>query len=302
MDMTFSARTKAELCKAPISERGQALAEFCGMILFSNTVSNREIRITTENRNVVNRASKLIRALYGVDFDRKIIPETQLKKFSFIMEEKVKLDAVFDSFGFDSDKPLFLRLNGALVEDDDSRAAFLRGAFLTGGSVLDPESEYHLELVTSHHTLSREVIALLLELGLSARLVVRKSNNILYFKESVSIEELLTRIGAPVATMEIMQVKLYKELRNTVNRKVNCETANLGKTANAAVVQLCAINKIAERHGLDALTPGLRQAAELRLENPEATLSELSELTGFDISKSGLNHRFRKIIKIAGEL
>ncbi|NLG53324.1 MAG: DNA-binding protein WhiA [Clostridiales bacterium] len=300
--MTFSAKTKAELCKIPIDDGACALAELGGMILFSNTVSYRELRLTTENGNVANRASRLLRALFGFDFDRKVIPGTKLKKYSFVIDNKEKLDRVFEALGLNPGKALFLRLNGALVEEDETRAAFVRGAFLTGGTVLEPDTGYHLELVTSRFTLSREAVALLLELELPARLAVRKSNNIIYFKESTLIEELLTRIGAPLSAMAIMEAKMWRELRNTVNRKVNCETANLEKTATAAAIQLDAINKIAENRGLDTLPRGLRIAAEARISHPEATLSELADIIGGGITKSGLNHRFRKILCLAGEL
>lgn len=298
--MTFSARVKAELCKCPITNGDTALAEICGIVLFANTFDSRSLRITTENQDFAARVSKIIKMLFGYDFDRKIIPASTVKKYSFTIENPDKLSAIYDAFGYERETTHTLHLNGALVEDDTTRAAFIRGAFLAGGSITDPESEYHLELVTSHYNLSREVLALLNELETPAKLTVRKGNQVIYFKESTYIEELLTRIGAPVSAMQLMETKIYKELRNSVNRKVNCETANLTKAADAAAAQREAIEVIDKAIGLDALAPKLAETARLRLTHIEATLSELAQMMG--VSKPGLSHRFRKIMEIAGEI
>ena len=298
--MTFSAKVKAELCKCPISNEETALAEICGIVLFANTFDSRSLRITTENQDFAARVSKIVKMLFGYDFDRKIIPASTVKKYSFTMDNPDKLSAIYNAFGYDRMTTHTLHLNGALVEDDATRAAFVRGAFLAGGSVTDPDREYHLELVTSHHQLSREVMALLYELDTPAKLTVRKSNQVIYFKESTYIEELLTRIGAPVCAMQLMETKMFKELRNSINRKVNCETANLSKVVNAASEQCDAIRVIDENMGIESLPPKLFEAAKLRRENEEMPLSELAAMLG--ISKSGLNHRFKKIIETAKEL
>ncbi len=300
--MTFSAKIKEELCRIPIDNPETALAECCGMILFANTIKPQQIKIITENSNVALRASRLLKSLFGFDFDRKIVPASSLKKYNLTVDTPGRLSEIFDALGLDTETSLSLHLNAAIVESDEARAAFCRGAFLTGGSAVDPESEYHLELVTSHHSLSREVISALLDLELPAKLTFRKSNHIIYFKESGQIEDFLTHIGAPLCAMEIMQAKLYKDLRNKVNRQVNCETANMNKTADAAKVQLRAINHILNTIGLDSLTPQLKTAALLRLENPEKTLSELAELSNGEVGKSGLNHRLNKLIAISDKI
>lgn len=298
--MTFSAKVKAELCKCPVDNANTALAEICGVVLFANTFDRRSLRITTENQDFAARVSRLVKMLYGFDFDRKIIPASAVKKYSFTIENLEKLSAIYDSFGYDISTTHTLHLNGALVEDEATRAAFVRGAFLAGGSVTDPEREYHLELVTSHNQLSREVIALLNELETPAKLAVRKSNQVIYFKESKYIEELLTHIGAPVSAMQIMETKMFKEFRNDVNRRVNFETANLSKVANAVAEQRNAIRMIEETIGIDALPPKLKEAAMLRKEYGEVSLSELAAKLG--VSKSGLNHRFQKIMEISKEV
>lgn len=298
--MTFSAKIKEELCGIASKNPEAALAECCGMILFANATRGDSIKITTENKDVAHRISWLLKSLFGFDFDKKIVPASAVKKFSLIIENKKKLEEIFDAFGIDP--KISLRLNAAIVESDDARSAFCRGAFLTGGSVTDPESGYHLELVTSHSTLSREIISLLFELNLPAKLAFRKSNNIIYFKESGNIEDFLTRIGAPLSALELMQTKLIKDVRNQVNRQVNCEMANLSKTVDAAQSQITAIKIISEYEGLESLSPQLREAAELRLENPEMSLSELVKTADGRISKSGLNHRLNKLLEISEEI
>ncbi len=299
--MTFTAQIKEELSAIEIKNPEAALAECCGMILFANATTKDRIKIITENKNVALRASRLLKSLFAFDFDKKIIPESSLKKFNLIIEREARISEIFEAFGINPEDALSLRLNAALVETDEARAAFCRGAFLTGGSVADPSSRYHLELVTSHANLSREVISLLLELDLPAKLAMRKSNNIIYLKESGYIEEFLTRIGAPLSALELMQTKLVKDVRNNINRQVNFEVANLSKAADAARIHISAIKKLQKLGKLEELSPQLQSAARLRLLHPEASLSELVAFAEDGVSKSGLNHRLNKIVSIAEE-
>ena len=300
--MTFSAKIKEELCKMPLKNPECVLAECCGLILFANSTKKDKIKIITENKDVAHRASWLLKSLFGFDFDKKIIPAQALKKFNLIIETPEKLEIIFESFGIDPRSSLSLRLNAAIIESDDARAAFCRGAFLSGGSITDPESAYHLELATSHNALSREVVSLLLDLDLPAKTATRKSNYVIYFKESGHIEDFLTRIGAPVSAVEFMQTKLFKNVRNQTNRQVNCDVANLNKAADAAKSHLSDIHTIIESGEFDLLSPQLQSAANLRLAYPDATLSELVAFSNGEVGKSGLNHRFSKLHSIAEEI
>ena len=297
--MTFSATVKAELCKANIDKQRIILAEMCGMLLFANKFSSKEIRITTENADFAHRASRIMKMLFGFDFDRKIIPSERTRKYSLGILNAEKIEIIFDAFGYEVNTMHTVHLNSALVEDDHTRAAFLRGAFLSGGSIIDPANEYHLELVTSHLYLVREVSALLFELEINVKTTQRKGNHVVYFKDSGEIEDLLTRMGAPISAMAVMEAKMFKELRNSVNRKSNCEYANISKTVEAARAQIEAIDKIDRTIGLDALTPQLYEAAMARRENPEASMNELCEILGGAVTKSGLNHRLRKIVEMS---
>ena len=172
---------------------------------------------------------------------------------------------------------------------------------MAGGSVTDPEKRYHLELATSHLRVSREVKHLMEEVGFAPKCVTRAGSHVLYFKQSDQIEDFLTTLGAPVCAMGIMEAKVEKDLRNGVNRRVNCDSANLDKAVDAALEQVEAIGRYARTRGLDALPDKLRATAELRLSHPELTLSQLAALSDPPVTKSCLNHRLRKLMELAGE-
>lgn len=295
--MSFAAQVKAELCRAEPARCCQ-LAECLGIALYCNTCSAAELRIITENRDFARRLPDLFRRCLGVTFDQLPGPDTA-GKLSLVLSEPSKLHVLFDSFGFDPDRAVSLHLNRGLVEDDCCRAAFLRGAFLAGGSVTDPDKRYHLELVTSHRAVSREVFSLLLDMDLSPKETERSGSSVIYFKQSNLIEDLLTTMGAPVSAMHIMETKVEKDLRNSVNRRVNCETANLTKVVDAAQEQVGAIERLMVSALWPDLPDKLKQTAQLRCGNPEATLQELAELSEPPVSKSAINHRLRKLLSLA---
>lgn len=199
------------------------------------------------------------------------------------------------------DSSLTHHLNYVVVEEDCCRTAFVRGAFLAGGSVTDPEKNYHLELATPHHSVSREAYSLLLDMGFSPKETMRGANSLLYFKKADAIADFFTKLGAPVTAMNIMTAKVDKEMRNTVTRQINCDSANADKTVAAAQEQLEAIRRIAGEYGLDALPEQLKQAALLRITNPEASLADLARLSYPPVTKSCLSHRLKKIMSFRPE-
>ena len=193
-------------------------------------------------------------------------------------------------------------MNFGILEEDCCRTAFLRGAFLAGGIVTDPEKRYHLELATSHVPASREVQALMEEMGFLPRSIRRGADALLYFKQSEHIEDFLTKIGAPAAAMDIMTAKVDKEIRNGANRAMNCDMANVNKTLDAAQEQVGAIEKLRRSARWDTLPEKLRQTAALRLEYPELSLVQLAEKCDPPVTKSCMNHRMRKLMEEAKEL
>ena len=295
--MTFSGEVKQELCKQTISRRCCAQAEAYGILLFCNTFHSRQVRIITESPRLKERLPVLFRKAFRLSFDQ--VPEEKEGKGTFLIEEKEKLKTIFDTFGLELDSSVSAHVNFAHLEEDHCRTAFFRGAFLAGGSVTDPLKGYHLELATSHYHVGREVPALLQEAGFSPKTATRKGNYITYFKQSDHIEDFLTAIGAPVAAMQLMMAQMERDLRGSVNRRVNCDAANLDKVVAAAQSQIEAIRRLEERGALAGLPERLRETARLRVDNPELTLSQLAELCDPPVSKSALNHRLRKLMELA---
>ena len=295
--MSFSGAVKEELCRAGLNRRCCAQAEAYGVLLYCNTFNGGEARVVTESGPFAQRLPALFKKAFRLDFDR--LPEGEGKRI-FTLSGPDKLEAVRRSFGLDPGA-VALHVNFAVLEEDCCRAAFLRGAFLAGGSVSDPQKSYHLELATSHHSVSREVLALMRELGLEAKSSQRKGNMVLYFKQSDRIEDFLTCIGAPVSAMEVMNAKLEKDLRGKVNRRVNCDAANLDKAVEAALAQVEAIRRLEGDGRLAALPDKLQEAARLRLAHPEDTLSQLAEQCDPPATKSALNHRLRKLVELGRE-
>ena len=225
--------------------------------------------------------------------------EGESGKLVFQITDGGKLRRIVDLLGFSPEQNLALHINFGLLEEECCRASFLRGVFFAGGSVTDPAKRYHLELATSHLQVSRELEVLLRECGYPPKSVARNGSFITYFKQSDQIEDFLTLIGAPVAAMSVMSAKLEKDLRNSVNRRLNCDSANLDKAVEAAQEQLESIRKLQRAGLLDQLPDKLQLTAALRLENPELTLSELAEEFDPPVTKSCLNHRLRKITQLA---
>lgn len=298
--MAFSADVKQELCRQSIRRRCCAQAEAYGILLFCNTFQDGQARIITESSALKERLPILFRKAFKLDFDQT--PEEGEGKGTSLIESPAKLKTIFETFGLEWGASVSLHVNLARLEEEHCRTAFLRGAFLAGGSVTDPTKGYHLELATSHYHVGREVPALLQETGFFPKVTTRKGNYVIYFKQSDHIEDFLTSLGAPVSAMEVMMAKMERDIRGSVNRQVNCDSANTDKTVEAAREQTAAINRLEESGRLAALPDKLKETAQLRLNNPELTLAQLAALCDPPVSKSALNHRMRKLMELAEEL
>ena len=297
--MSFSSEAKRELCRERLERRDTALAECYGVLLYSHSFTPREIRIITASPDFAARLPKLFKRAFSLSFDL-IPPENASGKRSFAVTDPKKLAQVFDAFGLEIEGAVSHHVNFSVLEEESCRAAFIRGAFLAGGSVTDPEKRYHLELATPHQSVSRELFSLLLDMGFSPKETQRAGNALLYFKQADAIADFFTAIGAPATAMNVMTAKVEKEMRNTVTRQINCDSANTDKTVAAAQEQLAAIRRIAKEYGsLDVLPEPLKDAALLRITNPEASLADLALLSYPPVSKSCLSHRFRKIMGFA---
>ena len=297
---SFAGKVKNELCRVPVQRLCCARAEAYGVLLYGNTFSPTEVRLITESADFAARLPRLFQRAFGLKFDR--LPEEERGKLIFGITDRSKLDRIINQLGYDPRQNLVLHVNFGLLEDECCRTAFLRGAFLAGGSVTDPEKRYHLELDTGHAQASREVATLLTEMGFLPHSVRRGGSSVIYFKQSEHIEDLLTTIGAPAAAMAIMTAKVDKEIRNGANRAMNCDMANVNKTIDAALEQKNAIQRLQENGRLERLPEKLRQTALLRLQYPEMSLSQLAEKCDPPVTKSCMNHRMRKLLEEAKKL
>jgi len=298
--VSFSAGVKAELCRAVPQKKCCAVAECFGILLFCNSFGQDGIRIVTESREFGYILPILFDRAFDLDFDS--FPSLEAPgKLVFQIDDIDKIQSILRSFGFDRDT-LSLHVNLPVVEDDCCKAAFLRGAFLAGGSVTDPEKGYHLEIGTSHISVAKETLMLMEEaLGFYPKSAGRGGSQVLYLKQSDQISDCLTYLGAPVAAMGIMEARLEKELNNKVNRRCNCDEANTSKVVEAAQEQLAVIRTLRERGKLAHLPQKLQQAAKAREENPSASLTELAAMMEPPITKPAMNNRLKKLMAAAKE-
>ena len=295
--MSFSGEVKQELCRVPLDRPCCARAEAYGVLLCCNTFTPGEVRVVTESGSFAGRLPGLMERAFGVAFDRLPAPEEQKRIFQ--ISDPAKLHRIVEALGYDPRQSPVLHINFGLLEEDCCRSAFLRGAFLAGGSVTEPSKRYHLELVTGHAQASRELMALLADMERRPRITARAGGQVIYFKSSDQIEDLLTLMGAPVSAMALMNARAEKELRNGVNRRVNCESANLDKAVDAAQEQLMAIRRLYDLGRVEGLPAQLKETIVLRETFPELTLSELAEEFDPPITKSCLNHRLRKLVALS---
>jgi DNA-binding protein WhiA len=301
MAVSFSANAKAEICRNIPAKLCCALAECFGVLLFCNSFRADNIRIITESREFASVLPKLFKKAFGVSFDA--LPEMDAPgKMNFQINDAQKIREIMHAYGFDAGGTLSLHINLPIVEDDCCKVAFLRGAFLAGGSVTDPAKGYHIEMATTHSSVARECNSLMQEvLSVEPKYTARGGSHLLYLKQSDMISDFLTYLGAPVSAMGIMEAKLEKELNNKVNRRCNCDDANTSKVVEAAQEQLSAIRILRENGVYQNLPVKLQQAAIAREENPESSLTELASLMQPPISKPAMNHRLKKLVQLAQE-
>ena len=295
--MSFSTEVKNELCRVSMQRVCCTRAEAYGALLHASAFSHKEIRLNTENAAVARRLQALLQRAFFVVCE----PQRVGQKHQLIITGAEQIGRIFDALGYDRKSHITYHLNRNVLEEDCCIASFLRGAFLMAGTVAGPDKKSHLELKTARQSLAGEETSLLLDLGLSPKQMRRASAHILYFKDGTSVEDFLTRIGAPRAAMELMEAKVEKNIRNTINRQVNCETANLVKAADASARQIAAIRAVLDAHGEEGFPENLRETVRLRLEYPTDSLAELAQRFDPPISKPGLSHRLKKITEFASK-
>ena len=301
MAVSFSASAKAEVCRIFPNRHCCALAECFGILLFCNSFHMDGIKIITESREFAYILPKLFKKAFNLSFDSYPSMEAPGKLVFQIWDEE-KIDHIMACFGFDAQDTVSLHVNLPIVEEDCCKAAFLRGAFLAGGSVTDPGKGYHMELTTTHQSVGKETNVLIWEaMSFPPKMASRSGAQVLYVKQSEQISDFLTYLGAPVAAMGSMEARLEKELNNKVNRRCNCDDANISKVVEAAQEQLSAIRVLKEAGLLDKLPAKMKQAADAREANPAASLTELAAMMDPPITKPAMTNRMKKLIQLAKE-
>lgn len=297
--MSFSSEVKAELSRHVGKSRHCQIAElaaltaFHGRELFHGKVSvagdGNDIGLETENEVLTGKYQLLVKQLFQIE-------ELKTKECQRVYESIKMWDETLCA------PQITDVVNGLLIQQNCCKRAYIRGAFLAGGSISDPNKSYHFEIVCRTEAQALQLRDVINSFDMDAKIVERKKHYVVYLKEGSQIVDILNIMEAHVALMNLENVRILKEMRNTVNRKVNCETANISKTVNAAVKQLEDITYIRDTAGLDSLPDNLKEMAKLRLEYPEAPLKELGTYLNPPVGKSGVNHRLRKISMIADEL
>ena len=309
--MSFSSEVKEELSEQIASGRHCRLAEtaailsLCGKIVI--TENDRYcVKIQTENLAVARKYLTLLRKTFNIRAEVSVRKSREVRFCSVIVSKDPEARRLLgETCLLDEDgnvSECMSPMHHRLLRQNCCRRAFIRGAFLAVGSVSDPKKSYHFEIVCTAPEKARQLQELLASYDVDAKVVLRKRHYVVYIKEGSQIVELLGLMGAHISLMQLENVRIVKEMRNSVNRKVNCETANLNKTVSAAVRQAEDIRYIQEKTGLDKLSMDLEETARLRLEHTEASLKELGDMLSPKVGKSGVNHRLRKLSQIADDL
>lgn len=313
--MSFSSEVKDELSRQDTPARHCRLAELaaivgmCGDVCISVTERYR-LRIHTENAAVARKCFTLLQKAFNINSDVSVRIHKRDGKnsqvYTILVRSHETAVRILQALKlFDSDGEIAEQVSPAnqlLVQKSCCRRAFIRGAFLAAGSISDPRKSYHFEIVCISQERAMQLQALIGTFGPDARIVQRKNHYIVYIKEGAQIVDLLNIMEAHSSLMDLENIRIVREMRNDVNRKVNCEAANINKTVNASVRQTEDILYLAQVKGLDNLPDGLARMAQLRLANPDASLKELGEMLTPPVGKSGVNHRLRKLSRMADEL
>lgn len=302
--MSFSKNVKDELSKQISLPRHCQLAEIAAIIYYNGMIikdysGNYQIKVQTENEAVARKYFTLLIKAFNIYTD---IGEHSRTYLVTVKEPENVLAILHAIKFFSTEESASGRVNPMLLKSACCRRAFLRGAYLAIGSMSDPEKSYHLEFVASREEAAEQIKDILLGFSIEAKIVIRKKYFVVYIKEGAGIVDALNVMEAHVLLMEFENLRIVKEVRNSVNRRVNCETANISKTVNAASKQMEDILLIQEQMGLDALPEPLSEMAEVRLLYPEATLNELGQYLNPTVGKSGVNHRLRKLGELADKL
>ncbi len=305
--MSFSSEIKDELIKIDNMPECCTHAMAYGMFLFGRSFGLNDISLMTDNSKVAGKYAELAESACNIKACNTVSDAGKHTVAFASSEDRKKVLSVFSCTG--TERTLRIDRGNLSNESGNTQestnccdAAFLRGAFLSCGTASDPNKSYHIEFVVPFKTLSLDLLKILNDYGIKAKHMIRRYVNVIYVKDSESIEDLLTMMGAQLAALEIMNIKIYKDLRNLTNRRNNFENANLSRTVFAAFDQVSAIERLKESGTFSELTEDLKQVAILRIENPDASLREIGEMCSPVMSRSAVNHRLQKLMDISEKI
>ncbi len=312
-ELTFSGKVKEELSRQWNEQKHCQIAEIAAIISMCGkvTIDSRDryaVKVRTENISVARKCFTLLEKTFNIEAESLVTINKSKGNTTYTVVIKQHRDAIrllqaarlVDGDGEILEE--FSTSRNLIVHKSCCKRAFLRGAFLASGSMSHPEKSYHIEMVCASKAKAEQIQKLINSFGLDAKVILRKNSYVVYLKEGSQIVDLLNIMEAPIALMEMENVRILKEMRNSVNRKVNCETANINKTVSAAAKQAEDIRLIQKQMGINKLPEGLQEIAELRLTYPDASLKELGEMLTEPLGKSGVNHRLRKLSELAEDI
>ena len=310
--MSFSGMVKEELSRQIGTARHCRIAELAALIGFCGRLEHfpqgEKLKLQTENETVARKCFTLLQKTFNIEKEISVRENSHLKRVKvYVLEisDPEEIREILQATKLIADSKFcdtLILQDMLVVQQSCCKRAYIRGAFLASGSISDPEKGYHFEIVSPDERKAQQLQTIIRSFSVDAKIVQRKKSYVVYVKEGAQIVDMLAVMEANVALMDLENIRILKEMRNSVNRKVNCETANINKTVNAAVKQMEDIKLIQQVMGFEQLSDGLAQIAELRMQYPEATLKELGMMLSPQVGKSGVNHRLRKLSALADEL
>lgn len=299
--MSFSSEVKEELARQYSKSRHCQLAELAALVFTEGQIRLKPLTLQflSENSILQEKYAMLMKRIFEVDITKELSPADTMRVLNAL---KITDDLQLLKHAHDTVSLRGARMNRLLVQQTCCKRAFIRGMFLAAGSISNPNKSYHFEIVCGSQIQAEQLKDIMGSFEADAKIVIRKYHYVVYVKDGSQIVDMLNVMEAYVSLMNLENVRILKEMRNSVNRKVNCETANISKTVNAAVRQIQDIELIRDTMGLDSLPEHLYEIAQVRLEHPESPLKELGNYLDPPVGKSGVNHRLRKIAKIADDL
>ena len=294
--MTFAYKLKEELCNKKIKDCC-ILPQIYGVFLFANTFSAHEIKIITENDVVYDYVKASLNNIFKVKPDILQTKTGKGRLYIITIKEQSDINKILLKLSINL-SGLYLSIDHNILANDCCRSSFLRGAFLAGGTISDPLKSYHFEFSTHRKHLSEDLNSMLTEYEIGTpKMIIRKQNHVIYFKDSTAIEDMLNVIGATAGVFEFMNLKIEKQIRNDANRITNCETANITKTVAAAQKMIKEINALKQNGKFESLDSDVREAAQHRIDNPEASIEEIGKMMTPVLSKTAVYNRLKKLNK-----